>query len=72
MLYLSIDQHRKQLTVNLRNESGDVLPKRARFSHSLNPNPLQTDEVLRNSQCLVACLVARRVYNPGCSDRGRE
>jgi transposase len=28
MLYLSIDQHRKQLTVNLRNESGDVLLKR--------------------------------------------
>jgi transposase len=25
MLYLGIDQHRKQLTVNLRNESGDVL-----------------------------------------------
>ena len=28
MLYLGIDQHRKQLTVNLRNESGDVLLKR--------------------------------------------
>ena len=28
MLYLAIDQHRKQLTVNLRNESGDVLLKR--------------------------------------------
>jgi transposase len=28
MLYLSIDQHRKQLTVNLRNEQGDVLLKR--------------------------------------------
>jgi transposase len=28
MLYLSIDQHRKQLTVNLRNETGDVLLKR--------------------------------------------
>ena len=28
MLYLSIDQHRKQLTVNLRNESGDVILKR--------------------------------------------
>ena len=25
MLYLAIDQHRKQLTVNLRNEQGDVL-----------------------------------------------
>lgn len=24
MLYLAIDQHRKQLTVNLRNEEGDV------------------------------------------------
>jgi transposase len=28
MLYLAIDQHRKQLTVNLRNESGDVILKR--------------------------------------------
>jgi transposase len=28
MLYLAIDQHRKQLTVNLRNETGDVLLKR--------------------------------------------
>jgi len=28
MLYLAIDQHRKQLTVNLRNEAGDVVLKR--------------------------------------------
>jgi transposase len=28
MLYLAIDQHRKQLTVNLRNGAGDVLLKR--------------------------------------------
>jgi transposase len=28
MLYLAIDQHRKQLTVNLRNEGGDVILKR--------------------------------------------
>lgn len=28
MLYLAIDQHRKQLTVNLRNEQGDVLVRR--------------------------------------------
>ena len=28
MLYLAIDQHRKQLTVNLRNEKGDVLVQR--------------------------------------------
>jgi transposase len=28
MLYLGIDQHRKQLTVNFRNEQGDVLLKR--------------------------------------------
>jgi transposase len=28
MLYLGIDQHRKQLTVNLRNEAGDVLLRR--------------------------------------------
>lgn len=28
MLYLAIDQHRKQLTVNIRNEEGDVLVKR--------------------------------------------
>lgn len=28
MLYLAIDQHRKQLTVNLRNEEGDVVLKR--------------------------------------------
>ena len=28
MLYLAIDQHRKQLTVNIRNESGDVIGKR--------------------------------------------
>ncbi len=28
MLYLTIDQHRKQLTVNLRNEQGDVILKR--------------------------------------------
>jgi transposase len=28
MLYLAIDQHRKQLTVNLRNEQGDVVLKR--------------------------------------------
>ena len=28
MLYLAIDQHRKQLTVNLRNEEGDALLKR--------------------------------------------
>ncbi len=28
MLYLAIDQHRKQLTVNIRNEEGDVLEKR--------------------------------------------
>ena len=29
MLYLAIDQHRKQLTVNLRNEAGDVITARA-------------------------------------------
>lgn len=28
MLYLAIDQHRKQLTVNIRDEEGDVLEKR--------------------------------------------
>ena len=28
MLYLAIDQHRKQLTVNLRDEAGDVILKR--------------------------------------------
>ena len=28
MLYLGIDQHRKQLTVNLRNEQGDVVLRR--------------------------------------------
>ncbi len=28
MLYLAIDQHRKQLTVNIRNEEGDVIEKR--------------------------------------------
>ncbi len=28
MLYLAIDQHRKQLTVNIRNEEGDVLVRR--------------------------------------------
>lgn len=28
MLYLGIDLHRKQLTVNLRNEKGDVVLKR--------------------------------------------
>ena len=28
MLYLAVDQHRKQLTVNLRNEQGDVVLKR--------------------------------------------
>ena len=28
MLYLGIDQHRKQLTVNLRNESGDIVLRR--------------------------------------------
>ncbi len=28
MLYLAIDQHRKQLTVNFRNEGGDVILKR--------------------------------------------
>jgi transposase len=28
MLYLAIDQHRKQLTVNMRNEHGDVILKR--------------------------------------------
>lgn len=28
MLYLAIDQHRKQLTVNVRNEKGDVLLRR--------------------------------------------
>lgn len=28
MLYLGIDQHRKQLTVNLRNEEGDVMLRR--------------------------------------------
>jgi transposase len=28
MLYLAIDQHRKQLTINLRNEEGEVLERR--------------------------------------------
>ena len=28
MLYLAIDQHSKQLTVNLRNEAGEVLLRR--------------------------------------------
>ena len=28
MLYLAIDQHRKQLTINLRNEEGEVLQRR--------------------------------------------
>ena len=33
MLYLAIDQHRKQLTVNLRNEGGDVMLKRQVSTH---------------------------------------
>lgn len=28
MFYLGIDQHRKQLTINLRNEAGDVVMRR--------------------------------------------
>jgi hypothetical protein len=28
MLYVGIDQHRKQLTVNIRDESGNVLVRR--------------------------------------------
>ena len=28
MFYLGIDQHRKQLTVNLRNEAGDIVLRR--------------------------------------------
>ncbi len=28
MLYLGIDQHKRQLTVNLRNEDGSVILKR--------------------------------------------
>ena len=28
MLYLAIDQHRRQLTVNVRNEAGDVVLRR--------------------------------------------
>jgi transposase len=28
MLYLGIDQHRKQLTVSVRNEAGDVVLRR--------------------------------------------
>lgn len=28
MLYLAIDQHRKQLTLSLRNEAGDVVERR--------------------------------------------
>jgi hypothetical protein len=28
MLYLAIDQHRKQLTVNLRDEAGQILLRR--------------------------------------------
>jgi len=36
MLYLGIDQHRKQLTVNVRDEVGDVvLPRFARSSGTL-------------------------------------
>jgi len=27
MLYLAIDQHRDQLTINLRNEQGDIIQK---------------------------------------------
>ena len=27
MLYLAIDQHRDQLTINLRNEKGDIIQK---------------------------------------------
>lgn len=33
MLYLGIDQHRKQLTVNLRNEAGDVILRRQVSTH---------------------------------------
>jgi transposase len=33
MLYLAIDQHRKQLTVNLRQENGDVLLRRQVSTH---------------------------------------
>ena len=29
MLYLGIDQHRKQLTVNLRNEAGEIVLRTA-------------------------------------------
>jgi hypothetical protein len=28
MLYRAVDQHRKQLTINLRDEAGDVILKR--------------------------------------------
>ena len=33
MLYLAIDQHRKQLTVNLRSEVGDAILKRQVSTH---------------------------------------
>lgn len=36
MLYLGIDQHARQITISLRDESGDVLLARQLRTHSNN------------------------------------
>ena len=45
MLYLGIDQHRKQLTVSLRNEAGEVVLRR-----QVSTRPERTREFLQEVQ----------------------
>lgn len=40
MLYLGIDQHAKQLTINLRNEAGDVVLKRQQHKSRALSHPM--------------------------------
>ncbi len=66
MLYLGIDQHARQLTISLRDDSGDVLLAR---QVSTRPEKIHaffsklTRDCLRNDESFIASI--RAEYAPG-------
>ncbi len=67
MLYLAIDQHRKQLTVNLRNESGDVILKRQVSTQCMGVPPHVKRTARTTSKNIT--VTADSSANPNCQTR---
>ena len=56
MLYLGIDQHKRQLTVNLRSEDGSVILKRQVSTEweKVRANPVRLDYCVAIERCQVS------------------